>query len=198
MSKLIVLEGPDRCGKATQSTALVELIRSMGLRAALVEIPVDDNLTYPVIYWMLRNGIAKKFPKLFQCLQFLNRKIFQTFKLPKLEKENDFIVMDRWSLSTVIYGIAEGVPRQFTEDLYYKLRIPDHTVLLLGKSHMSDAEDSYEADSALQERVRSYYADWAQMHPTISSVVDCSLPRNEVSRNIQKSLHRAGLFLKTS
>lgn len=198
MSKLIVLEGPDRCGKATQSAALVQWIESMGYKASLVEIPVHDNMTHPIIYWMLRNGAAKKFPKLFQWLQFLNRKIFQTFKLPKLERNNDFIIMDRWSLSTVIYGIAEGVSKQFTEDLYYKLKIPDHTILLLGDSHMSAAEDSYEADSSLQQRVKSYYADWAQMHPTVSSVVDCSLSRQEVSRNIQKSLHRAGLFLKTS
>lgn len=197
MSKIIVLEGPDRCGKATQSKLLCDYINNvLKKRATVVEVPIKDIIIYKIIYWMLQNGLAKTFPKLFQLLQFLNRRIFQTFTLPRLESENDFIIMDRWSLSTLVYGIATGISEEFTEKLYYMLRIPDHTVLLLGDPLINETEDVYESDKDLQKKVKSYYGDWANLHPITSSVVNCNLPRQEVNSIIIKTLTRAGLFIK--
>jgi hypothetical protein len=81
---LIAVEGADRVGKCTQSTSIVKMFNDMHRRARRIEIPFNDRLTYKVIYWMLRNGLAKKTPNLFQFVQFLNKFLFQVVVLPWL------------------------------------------------------------------------------------------------------------------
>jgi len=189
MAKIIAIEGADRCGKATQAAFLKGYIISTGKTATIVEVPIKDSITYHVIYWMLRNGLAKKFPKLFQWLQCHNRLIFQWTKLSQLEHQYDYIIFDRWSLSSVVYGRAEGVDAEYCEDLYRRLRKPDFTVLLLGASYAHEAEDVYEADSVLQQKVRGLYAEWGDMHPKESHVFDgTGLTKEKVADDIMKVL----------
>jgi thymidylate kinase len=133
---------------------------------------------------MLRNGLAKKFPKLFQVMQFLNRKFFQIFKLPRIEDQYDLIIFDRWSLSTVAYGMASGVPQDFTVKLSTYLRKPDHTFILLGKAFPHEVEDVYEADVDLQAEVRAHYALWATFNPQSCTVIDCQQNKKKISKQI--------------
>lgn len=188
MSKIIVFEGADRCGKATQSSLLRDHIQSLGRSAAIVEVPIRSAVTYRIVYWMLKNGLAKKLPKTFQVLQFLNRKFFQLHTLPRLEREYDYIILDRWSLSTIIYGGAEGVSRRFTVGLSKFLREPDHTVVLLGKSFPHEAEDVYESDLALQEKVREGYAQWVMCNHEKASLHNCRQEKKMLSKKIQSVL----------
>ena len=184
MSKIIVFEGPDRCGKKTQTQLLRNYLATKAYKTITIEVPISSNPVYHVIYWMLHNGLAKKFPRFFQWLQFLNRKIFQVLSLPSLMKTYDYVILDRWSLSTIVYGTAEGIDPKFSQDLADKLISPDYTILLLGKSHMGVAEDVYEADVNLQTKVRSLYMDWAIFNSRNSSIVDCGLSKEEVFQNV--------------
>ena len=188
MSKIIVIEGPDRCGKATQSKLLRDYFISQGKTSTIVEVPIKSNFIYYCIYWMLGNGYAKRFPKFFQWLQYFNRQIFQWFVLPHLEKKFEFIIMDRWSLSTVVYGSATGVPLEFTKKLYDRLRVPNLTIILLGNSHKHIAEDVYETDQKLQSEVRKFYAEWAVMHSKDTAVIDCNQSIEKVNKDILMSL----------
>ena len=188
MSKIIVIEGPDRCGKATQSRMLREYLASFGIMSTMIEVPIRSAITYRIIYWMLRNGLAKKFPKLFQVMQFLNRKFFQLFKLPHIEDQYDVIIFDRWSLSTIVYGMASGVPQDFTVKLSTYLRQPDHTFILLGKAFPHEVEDVYEADADLQTEVRAHYALWAASNPQSCTVIDCQQNKKRISKQICDTL----------
>jgi dTMP kinase len=194
MSKIIVIEGADRCGKFTQTHLLQEYITRTGSGAVVVDVPIRSAVTYRIIYWMLQNGLAKKFPKFFQWLQFLNRKIFQVLSLPSLLKTYDYVILDRWSLSTIVYGTAEGIDPKFSQDLADKLISPDYTVLLLGKSHMGAAEDVYEADVNLQMKVRNLYMDWAIFNSQNSSIVDCGLSKEEVFQNVIQTLQSSKMI----
>lgn len=172
MSKIIVFEGADRCGKATQSQVLKETLESQNMSATVVEVPIKDGFLYNVIYWMLENGLAKKFPRLFQMTNFFNKWLFQMTKLTELEHKYDFIIFDRWSLSAVIYGTAEGLDPSFCERLYRNLRKPDFTVLLIGKPYKQESEDVYESDDVLQNKVRELYTKWADRYPRETYVLD--------------------------
>jgi len=196
MSKIIVIEGADRCGKATQASMLQSYLSRIGCASTIVEVPIRSAVTYKIIYWMLKNGLAKKLPKTFQWFQYLNRKIFQVFRLPRLEDRYEVIIMDRWSLSTIVYGAAEGVPKQYTIDLAKKLRQPDHTIILHGKSYSHEAEDTYEADLALQNKVRQEYINWALDNPDSTNVVDCQRDRKIVSREIKEILQTKRILPK--
>ena len=196
MSRFIVIEGPDRVGKATQTKLLKKYLQNLGYKALIIEVPIHSNFTYRAIYWMLQNGLVKKFPKFFQWLQYFNRQVFQWFRLKDLEKEYDYIVMDRWSLSTVVYGAANSVPSDFTNKLYKRLRKPDYTVVLLGDSHSHEAEDEYEKDSELQKKVRTLYYEWAIVRPNESSIIDCNNSREVVAKNIQDCLTKSSIIVE--
>ena len=194
MSKIIVIEGADRCGKATQASLLRSYLMSIGYASTIVEVPIRSAITYKIIYWMLRNGLAKRYPKLFQWLQFLNRKIFQWMVLPSLERQFDIIIMDRWSLSTVVYGAAEGVSEEFTTALSDKLRKADHTIILHGLAFPHDAEDVYESDQDLQDRVRMGYSQWAANNPQSCTLVNCRQDKKIIFKKIKASLELKGII----
>lgn len=163
MAKIICVEGCDKAGKATQSTMLAEALWTGGAPVTLAvraEIPaLEHNLSHRLIYWMLRNGWAKCYPNAFQFVQFLNKLMFQWFSLPQLLQWNDYVVLDRWALSGLVYGDATGVNRWFNRLLFKLLRKPDITLIMDGtsfkRSHTTD--DSYEKDTALQTAVKEGY-----------------------------------------
>lgn len=158
----IAIEGPDKVGKQTQSTLLTMNLRADGWKVKLVEVPISDSLTHPVIYWMLRQGHAKGYPRLFQFVQFLNKFLWQLFVVPYLSWKYDFVVLDRWSASAVVYGRATGISEGFLRWTYNRLFRPDRTIVLMGPSHSrKKADDSYERDTELQQRVRLEYGIWS-------------------------------------
>jgi len=160
MAKLIAICGADKCGKATQSTLLVETLRARGHTAVRVEVATKTrSITYRLIYWMLRNGLAKRHANVFQFVQFLNKFLFQLFDLPKLMAANDYVVFDRWALSALAYGPVTNVNATFNRFLYSLLKKPDITLILNGTSFKRNSvDDSYEKDTELQTTVNKMYA----------------------------------------
>jgi len=195
-AKIIVVEGPDRVGKFTQALLLKEYIEKKGMFVKLIEVPIRSAVTYRLIYWMLRSGTAKKYPKIFQVIQFLNRKIFQMFRLPKLQSFYDVIIFDRWSLSTVVYGAATGVSEKFTSILTKLLKKPDHTLIFLGRSFPHEAEDVYETDSNLQDNVRMLYSQWASNNLEVSTVINCRGEKKRIAKMIQSTLEEKDILPK--
>jgi thymidylate kinase len=185
-AKLIVIEGPDRVGKETQSYKLFSQIHTeTNSSAAIMEVPINDRLTYPLIYWMLRNGLAKKFPNLFQTIQFLNKLLFQILHLPALLSLGDYVILDRWSLSAIVYGDASGSSRWLNRFFWRVLKKPDLTLILHGPMHKRhDVPDSYETDTSLQLAVRRGYYDWAQEHPDDHELIDSQGTVSEVHERI--------------
>jgi thymidylate kinase len=179
MAKVIVYEGPDRVGKATQSKMMVESLRSLGFKATRIEVPVK-NFLHPRIYGMLKSGFAAKHPYFFQAVQVANRRVFQLLDLPQIMKDNDYVIFDRWSPSTWVYGLATGLPRWYVEFLLVGIKDPDYVVILNGIPHVNEMRDVYEKDHELQARVRNLYLTYANEHPDICSVIEANLGRTEV------------------
>lgn len=167
MAKIVVFEGPDKVGKETQSKMLQHALIRHGYKVKLVEVPIKDcRQTYDLIYRMLENGKAKQYPNLFQVIQFFNKWLYQTFMMPKIFKDYDILILDRWALSSVIYGAATGVNLRLNMWLYRLLKKPDITFVLHGMSfrRTSTNDDSYEKDTELQTRVKDDYIMWAVKH----------------------------------
>jgi dTMP kinase len=188
MAKVIVIEGPDRVGKATQTNLLVYNLTKRAASVKLVEVPIESPVSYRIIYWMLSTGLTKKFPKFFQWMQWLNKQVFQWVTLKNLEKDYEYLVFDRWSLSSVIYGTAAGLSEDFLMNLYQRLRTPDYTIILDGQPHITGDGDVYEEDSQLQVNVRKLYADWASKNPDYCSLIDANRSAEDVSADIIKTL----------
>lgn len=194
MAKIIVIEGPDKVGKETQSKMLVAHLRSMGRRATRVEVPFNDNFSHKVIYWMLKNGHARTYPTLFQWVQYMNKKIFEYHWLPRLERDNEFVVLDRWSLSALVYGVATGVSRSSCERQFRALRRPSATIVMSGRAMSDKKDDAYETDTYIQRRVRYLYGEWAIENPVGTRVIASANNRGEVHSNIVAALREMNVL----
>lgn len=197
MANLVVFEGPDKVGKETQSKMLLESLQNDMYKAVRVEVPSRScPRTHKLIYKMLHDGSAKRHPNAFQFVQFLNKWLFQMNHLPKLLKENDVVILDRWSLSAVIYGGATGVNKRFNMFLFNRLKKPTITLVLHGRSfrRSTTTDDSYEKDSDLQTTVARAYYEWAMKHSDSHVLIPNHLNRDEIHKDIMISLAMAGAY----
>jgi thymidylate kinase len=138
---------------------------------------------------MLRNGQAKLYPNMFQFVQFLNKFVFQWTYLLWLRLTCDVVIMDRWSLSAIVYGDATGVNWTLNRILYWLLVKPDVTVVLHGSSFKrKTVDDVYEKDSALQLTVRKGYYDWVQENPDDHELIDNQGTKDEVHERILSAI----------
>lgn len=191
---VIAVEGPDRVGKATQTRILRDRLRLSAKKVALCEVPIKGAF-YDTIYWMLKNGSAKRFPNLFQLVQSLNKYWFQTFRLRTLVRECDYVILDRWKLSTQVYGICTGAKRWLLKIFDRLLIEPDATVILFGRPQVDEVRDVYEKDSDLQHRVkRRYILEGMLGDPDRVRLINANLSREEVASMIWSALKESNFI----
>lgn len=181
---LISIEGADRTGKATQAAMLQEALNRKGHQSTVEEVPYQDHLTHAMIYRMLRDGGVRKYPKAFQTLHCLNRHNFQTNYLPALARHFEVVVLDRWNLSTLVYGEIDGVSREETEYLLTGISEPDLVFVLDGSAFPKDNLDVLEADTSFQQQVRAKYLEWCEKRPEYFVKIDASRPKSTVHGEI--------------
>lgn len=176
-AKLIAICGPDQVGKQTQTNLLTRHLRASGYRVALVEVPIISRYaSYKTIYWMLHNGMAVKYPNVFQFVHFINKLLFQEYDLRDMMHKYDYIVFDRWKLSSMIYGTCGGASAEFTQRMFDRLVTPDLTIVLDAPAYNVRENDAYEANREFQARVRESYVDWANKDPKTVRVGACAPP----------------------
>jgi dTMP kinase len=181
---LIVLEGADRLGKSTQARLLTDALKNQGIRSRLVKAPFREPALYERIYQMLSTGEASQEPVVFQTLMIANRRIWQSYDLPNLQEKYDVIVMDRWTLSTKVYGGASGVEEKTTEVMTRGLIQPQLTILLDGEPFPMEAKpDAYEADKEFQSDVRRRYLQLASSEDS-THIVSANRSQEEVHQDI--------------
>jgi thymidylate kinase len=194
---LISIVGSDRIGKNTQSHLLKSFIEknivlktktgSRSAKAVVVEVPYKYSLTFPLIFVMLKLGLASKFPRFFQFIQFLNKYFLQLIRLPYYLFCYDFVIFDRWADCGYVYGLATGVKENsFILKLTKLLIRTDKTIALLGSPHdgVIDHRDEYEANSTLQNNVRKLYKEWALKNKGTTSIINANQDIIDVHKDI--------------
>lgn len=155
---LISFDGKDNVGKSTQVELLLHHLLSQGIKTISVATPRKNWL----VRWLLRTGWALKLPTLFQVLLFVDRIVFQTFTLKRLQKKHDVVILDRWSASAWVYGIATGVNVALLEWMCDRLVKVNFSVILHGLSYPdASVNDAYEADDKMQKFVNFLYESWS-------------------------------------
>jgi dTMP kinase len=127
--RIIVLEGPDKLGKTTQAKLLAD-----ALRCEYIKFPNESYYSGKKIRKIL-NGELPFEPASFQALQIINR--FETFD--NLD-QNGTYVCDRGTLSGVVYGQTDGLPREWIIDISKNLPAPDITFVFVGTPYEQDAD----------------------------------------------------------
>ncbi len=183
MAFLLAIEGADGAGKATVSAAVVDLLRAEGRRAEVVSFPryaetAGGHVLGDYLAGRLPRAVS---PQAAAVLYALDR--FESrAHVADVAAANDVVVFDRYVASNMAYQAAQvdDAPAMMAwiaalECGQFALPAPDLSVyldtpaevargLILKKrrrSYTDEAFDAYEADAALQARVRENYAGMA-------------------------------------
>ena len=182
---LLAMEGADGAGKATVSAAVVEMLRAAGKRAAVVSFPryaetAGGHVLGEYLAGRLPRAVS---PRAAAVLYALDR-LESRDHLLATAASNDVVVFDRYIASNMAYQAAQVPAAKATaliewiaalETRQFALPAPDLSVYLdtpqdvsraliarkRRRSYTDDAFDAYEADAALQARVRENYASMA-------------------------------------
>ena len=194
---LIVFEASDMQGKSYQANRLVEKLNSVDITAAYTEPIRNSDAFFWFTRFALDNGVAKQYKNLFQFLQFLNRSWFQMNVLHELLTNHDVVVLDRWALSGLIYGNADGANKFLSKLLYKCLKRPDVTIVLHGEPYRSSRplKDTYELDDAMQKRVNDGYVEWA-LKDVSACLVKSSGTKEHVHKRVMHLLRGSAIHLE--
>ncbi len=152
--KLIAFEGPDRLGKTTQVKLCTDKLNQEGFFVEDFKIPWSgDPVSFDLITTYLKSGLVTEYPLIFQAAQMQNRLKFQEKILQTVSC--DAIIVDRWSLSSAVYGKAQGIDANF---YHPDLMEPDITFVFGGKPFFKEDQDALERNTPLQERVHELYS----------------------------------------
>lgn len=177
--KLIVLEGMDGVGTTTQSKLLTDYLRSCGYRVVSSSEPTSSAIGVE-IRKILAEG-REKSSSLLACLALCfaadRMQHIDTVIEPGL-KQNDFIVLDRYVLSSLVYQ-GLHLPTTFVKEINQFALKPDLTIVLdvdakeafLRLSKRQSTRDYYETPQML-EKIRSRYQHFLQEDPRDKVLVD--------------------------
>lgn len=187
---LIAFEGLDQSGKETQARLLRDRLRSAGRKSRVVSFPDYGTAIGEEIARALA-GERDYGPEVMQLLYVANR----YERRPDLVRWRDagiVLLCDRYVASSVAYGEAQELDPAWLADLQRFLPPPDFTVLLdvtpeTAVERKAVGRDRYEADRALQARVRDSYARQAQRPDWLR--VDGGLPVADVAAAIAEAVY---------
>jgi dTMP kinase len=161
---IIGIEGMDAVGKHTQSLLLETWLRKNGLETVTLSFPDYETPIGREIRAFL-SGERAFLPELRHMLFAANR----WEKVPLINgyrKANKTIIVNRYSESNLVYGVANGLRLEWLMSLEEGVPKPDLVVVLDAPragllSRRPGTKDTYENDSELQTRVQRLYRELA-------------------------------------
>ena len=186
---IIAFEGLDQSGKETQARHLRARLEQDGRRVRAVSFP-DYNTSLGQELRQALAGDREYGPEVMQLLYVANRFEYK----PRLESwlsAGDIVVSDRYRASSIAYGEAQGLDRQWLEEIQRFLPPAAITVLLdispeTANARKSVGRDRYERDLSLLARVRESYRRLASADGWI--VIDAEQSRDHVSRAVTEAV----------
>jgi dTMP kinase len=110
VAKLIAIEGIDGSGKSTQITNVAKNLMSLGYKVASIKFYDPNSSIGQAISEMLKD--KNKEPRVLQLLLEADR-FAQQKKLKMLLGSHDYVLCDRYSVSGLAYGMAEGLSAEW-------------------------------------------------------------------------------------
>ncbi len=183
----IVIEGPDGCGKSLHSGLLVERLQVHGHKVLLTDEPTTSEIGKDIR--TILSGQKTYQPDTIQLLFCADRAEHVASVIQPALEAGVTVVCNRYRMSTILYGAAKGVNRQWLTQVNARFPDPDMTLLLLPpmgvclqRIGLRAAREIFEKE-ALFRRVYQNYAEYAETLPQ-ETVIDTSQPVEEVADRI--------------
>ncbi len=197
--KFIVLDGPDGCGKTTQTKLLAQWLERQGVEVEIFRDPGDTDIGEKIRQILLNpEHIAMSTPTEVLLYMAARVQLWQEKIAPTLEK-NKCVVLDRWLSSTCAYqGCAGG----FGMDKAIKIATdslerpwPDLTIILdvdleTGANRLSDQPDRMEAKPhQYHQKVREGFLKLARQQKNFF-VINATQNINTVHKKVIETIEK--------
>ena len=161
---LIAFEGLDQSGKQTQAELLRDRLTDAGRTVRLLSFPDYQTSIGSEIGRALR-GERDYTSDVMQLLYVANRYEWKG-EILRAKQAGTVLVCDRYLASSIAYGEAQGLDREWLVEIQKYLPQPDLTILLdippeVSARRKTADRDKYERDLALLGRVRESYVKQA-------------------------------------
>jgi len=195
--KFITLEGIDGAGKSTHLVWLADFLRKKGVRVTVTREPGGTALGEKLRELLLDNRQTMHAETETLLMFAARREHLDKIIFPALAR-GDWVVSDRYMDASFAYqGAGRGVPLQkltLLEEWVQGIFSPDLTLYFdlpaeIGRARMQSVKsaDRFEAEpNQFFERIRQGYLQRAQQFPQRISVIDASLPIEQVRRNLME------------
>lgn len=190
----IVFEGLDGSGQTTQAKLLEKFLEKRNKEVLLTKEPTEgDNRTKvaPAIQKILTGEVDASDKKL-QSLFIEDRRLHLENQIEPALKEGKIVICDRYEYSTIAYGAAQGVEKEYLEDKQEEFPEPDLTIFLDVPSDVCEErieargeERSIFENPGKLEKIENVYADLVKEYNM--EVVDGNgdASAEEVARRVQ-------------
>ena len=181
MGKLIIIEGMDGSGTTTQTKLLADYLRSLGYKVSQSAEPTNSAIGQEIRKW-LKEPIEKE-PHLLTMLALCfaaDRMHHVHFVLAPELKTHDFVLVDRYVMSSMVYQGLD-LPASFVAEINNFALKPDLTLLLDVPASVAferigfrkGPKDFYESVPVLN-RLRERYLHFAKLDPKKLALIDAS------------------------
>lgn len=162
--RIIAIEGVDAVGKQTQSVLLQSWFKDHGFKVSSFSFP-DYRTPIGKEIKAFLDGRRNFQPEVRHMLFAANR-WEKASQIREAQSESDAIVVNRYTESNLVYGLANGLRLDWLVWLERGLPKSDLVVVLDAPSkglasRRPGKKDSYEKDSDLQGRVQTLYKELA-------------------------------------
>ena len=171
----IVLEGPDKVGKTTTCGELVKLIqKKYKTRATYKTFPRRDSIIGKILndYLLCEKDLEEHV----QHLLFAANRWEHMYEIEELLNDGVTIVMDRYSLSGIVYSMMHGMEYDWCQGTENGMIQPDFTFYLnldvmRQKERLADSVcDRYEENLQTQLELRSIFEKQVKKDDSIISI----------------------------
>lgn len=183
---LLVLEGPDGAGTTKHSALLAERLRKQGRDVVLTAEPTDGPIGEQIRAMLKGNHLPDA--KALQLLFCADRADHVARVIQPALDAGKTVITDRYSLSTIVYGAAQGLDTGWLQSVNAAFPKPDLMFLLLPpfavcaeRIGRRATKDQFEVD-AFQKKV---YAEYENAKSSEMIVVDTAGPVEDVAGKIE-------------
>ncbi|MFP4005576.1 MAG: dTMP kinase [Candidatus Hadarchaeia archaeon] len=190
----MAIEGPDGCGKSTQTSLLGEWLESEGYETEVTQEPTKGPIG-KIIRKSLKGDIELSVET--EALLFASDRLEHVKKTiePNLKKEK-IVISERYVYSSLAYQTSRGLSKEWVEKINKYATKPDLTILIdippeIGARRMNSSRklDTFDKDLKLQKRVREAYLKIAKEEGI--DPIDGTKSRREVRDNIRKRVKKS-------
>ncbi|PIY89946.1 MAG: dTMP kinase [Nitrosopumilales archaeon CG_4_10_14_0_8_um_filter_34_8] len=186
---IIVIEGGDQAGKKTQTALLARALKQQKIKTATFSFPDYKTPIGKEIAKYL-NGKRKFPPQVIHCLLAANR-WEKLNEIITAQSKNSIVIMNRYYHSNLIYGLANGMKREWLTNLDEGLPKADLVILLdvtqkESFSRKKTNRDKFEKNEEFLRNISKIYRTVAKNEHW--KIIDASKSKQEVHVNILKAI----------